>query len=217
MDIFVRADQADKVKSADTFRFPGEIGKFMQYLQPFKLSITLRGDKGSGKTTFAFQLCDGFIECGFDVGLFSLEQGGLESIHTRDLMEQYIKPGNRSKLAISGEAAQGIDTIKQYAKKFDVIVIDSWGKLKLPNTEFDSLRQEFPDKIWVVVFQENSECKTRGGPASDYDAPVVLKTYKVDATFVNNYVYPEKNRGNDTFVHYRIAQQKCEAGDPPEN
>ncbi len=107
------------------------------------------------------------IEGGFNVALFSLEQGGLESKDTRAAIDTNVKPKNQKHLAVTGEADKGIATVKKFANKFDVIIVDSWQKLGLPNTDFDRLRQEHPDTIWIVIFKLNAEGGMRNGVAAD--------------------------------------------------
>jgi hypothetical protein len=46
-----------------------------------------------------------------------------------------------------------LDDIKAAAKEFDVICIDSWGKI--PGTkadDFDKLRKKFPKTMFIVIF-----------------------------------------------------------------
>ena len=192
---FIRADKSGEVKSPDTFRLNGELGKFLQDIQPYKYSIVLTGDPHAGKTEVVMQLADAFAEKEKTIGAFMLEQGGLESKDTKAAIDRNISEKNKQKVFITGEA-NGITTIKEFANKFDVIIIDSWQKLSVPSTKFDELRHEFPNTIFIVVFQQNGEGGTRGGVAADYDTPVHLKVHKVDATFKNNYIEMKKNRGN---------------------
>lgn len=206
-DGFVRADQRKIVKAPDTFRLKGPLGSFLGDLQAYKLAITISGPRGSGKTYFTMDLANEFINSGYDVGFFSIEQGGLESKDTRAAIDSGINAKNQKHLAVTGEALDGIDTVKKYADRFDVVVIDSWQKLGLPNTDFDRLRQEHPKTIWVVIFQLNADGGMRNGVAAEFDAPVVLKAHNVDNTVKNNYVMAEKNRGNAIDKKYMIVDK----------
>lgn len=89
-----------------------------------------------------------------------------------------------------------------------MVIIDSWQKLGLPNTDFDRLRQEHPKTIWVVIFQLNADGGMRNGVAAEFDAPVVLKAITVDATGKQNYIVAEKNRGNNIDKKYMIHDKK---------
>lgn len=207
--LFVRADQAPP-QPEDVFTLPGPIGKLLGKLQRYKLAIALHGDYHGGKSEFAMQLIDAFADRGMRVGLFDLEQGGLYSKDTLASIKRNIKPGNRSRLAVAAEAPGGLDEIKRYADKFDVIVIDSWQKLGfITNEKFDELRKEYPNTIWVVIFQQNAAGEVRGGAAANYDAPVVLRAVRADRyDFSRNYIEVKKNRGNPTDRWYMIAAKR---------
>ena len=123
-------------------------------------------------------------------------------------MDRNIPKELRKNLRIEGEAPKGVDTIKQFAKVFDVVVIDSFQKLGVPSTRFDELRQEFPSTIWIVIFQQNGQGGTRGGVSADFDAPVAIKVHKQDNTFVNNWAELKKNRGNPLNKKYMISAKK---------
>ena len=87
-------------------------------------------------------------------------------------------------------------------------MIDSWQKLGLPNTDFDRLRQEHPNTIWIVIFHLNADGGMRNGVAAEFDAPIVLKAITVDHTRSKNYIQPEKNRCNKADVKYMIHAKK---------
>lgn len=214
-DGFLRADQKEMAKPAGTFVAPGEIGKFLQNLQPYKLLILLTGDPHAGKTEAVTQIMDSFASMGKRVAGFFLEQGGLESKDTRGAINRNVAKKNEHNIFITGEADKGIKSVKQAAEQFDVVVLDSWQKLGLPNTEMDSLRHEHPNTIFVVIFQQNGKGGTRGGVSADFDAPVQLKVHKEDTTFVNNWIELKKNRGNSLNFHYKISEKKTYPGNQP--
>jgi len=207
--LFIRGDQRTKVDAPGTFSISGEIGKFIQKINPSRYAIVLTGDFSSGKTQVLAQLIDAFADANKKIGWFSLEQGGLESKDTTDTIDRNIKPVNQKKFSITGDAPDGMATIKEYAKVFDVIAIDSWQKLNIPATKFDELRKEFPNTIWIVIFQQNADGGVKGGSAPGFDANVVIKVHKIDHTFINNYAELVKNRGNLLDLKYMVAQKKC--------
>ena len=49
----------------------------------------------------------------------------------------------------------------------------------------------------------------RNGIAAEFDAPVVLKAVFVDPALQQNYVYVEKNRGNDLTRKYLIVERRA--------
>jgi len=206
---FVRADDRKAVADAPgLFTLPGELGKLLGRIQPFKYAIVLTGDPHAGKTEVVTQLIDAFAGIGKQVGVYMLEQGGMESKDTSEAIDRNVSAANQKNMFVTGEAPKGLDTIKEQSKLFDVIVIDSWQKLGVPSTRFDELRHEFPDKIFITIFQQNGKGGTRGGVAADYDAPVQLKVHKVDETFTNNYVEVKKNRGNGETLSLKYLVKK---------
>jgi nucleoside-triphosphatase THEP1 len=208
---FVRADQVGQVKPENIFYLSGPIGVFLGNIQQYRCAMVLKGNRGSGKTTFAMQLANAFINADKTVGFFSLEQGGLESKDTAGLINRYISPENRKMMAVCGEVETGkeFETIKSFASRFDVIILDSWQKIKLKSTEFDRLRTEHSSTIWIVIFQLNAAGGTRGGNAPEFDANIVLNTVVPDpGDFSKNYVVAEKNRGNSTQDEYIIVNRE---------
>lgn len=203
---FTSSDSLHKRISNDAFRLPGDIGELLGDLERYQLAITIEGDQGSGKTRFVYQLADAFIDAGFTVGNFSLEIGDTSHV-VKNMVNQYLKDKNKPDYHITGQAEKGIDTIRKYAKDFDVIIIDSWNKLDVDSSEFDSLRKAFPDTIWVVIFQRTSQGTIRGGTRPLYDAGINLEAVKSDKGFDQNYVQATKNRYGDTYQKYFVKSK----------
>lgn len=93
------------------------------------------------------------------------------------------------------------------AKHFSDSVIYSWQKLGIPNSQFDELRHEHPNTVFIVIFKQNGEGGTRGGVTADYDAPVSIRVKRVDETFERNYAVFEKNRGNGLTAAWIISNR----------
>ncbi|MDF9795383.1 nucleoside-triphosphatase THEP1 [Catalinimonas alkaloidigena] len=203
----------DQLKKAEnTFRLKGhrgngDIGKLLGDLEKYMLALTIEGDQGAGKTRFTYQLANAFAGSGFNVGVFSLEMGDKSDV-VRKMINSYISKPNRSRVQLTGKASEGIQSIRKHAKHFDVVIIDSWNKLDTDSSEFDKLRKDFPDTIWVVIFQRTTQGMIRGGTAPLYDAGINLEAVKSDAGFEHNYVQATKNRYGETFIPYSIATKK---------
>ena len=204
---FTMASEGTK-KEANTFRLNGELGKLLGDLQRFRLAIVLQGDAHAGKSEMCAQLANGFLDIGLNGGYFDLEQGGLTSKDTQAAFKRNITPENQKRLATTGEAPEGIETIRKNAEKFDFVVIDSFQELDEPTTAFNDLRKDYPNTIWIIIFQQNAKGAIRGGSRPIFDAPLRLKVHCVDDTFVNNYAEVEKNRGNRIGVQYNVSQKK---------
>lgn len=210
--IFDNIDKIEAPKVAHPkVRLKGELGEFLGDMEKYRLAITLEGDQGGGKTQFAFQLVDAFADLGMNIGVWSIEIGKQSDLIERH-KENYIKPKNRQRVFITDN--DQFDTILEYASKFDVVVLDSFTKVKYQNgsyiesQELDRLRNDFPNTIFVPIFQRNSKGTIRGGPTPLFDAGVNIEVVKVDPTFVNNYAFTEKNRYGAGGIKYNISKRK---------
>lgn len=208
---FQTADSVPE-KPIDTFQLPNQIGLFLGELQPYRLAIAVHGETHSSKTQLVAQIADAFSQIGKTVGLFDLEQGGMISKDTQMAMERNVTPANRQRIMVTGEAQNKLQTIKELADAFDVVIVDSWQKLdEYTSQKFDELRLNYPATTWIVIFQRNAEGKMKGGSASSFDAPIVIETKRPDeADPKKNYARLEKNRGNSETLSkvYQIAQKR---------
>lgn len=207
---FVSADQMPD-RPADTFQLPGEVGKLLGNLQAYKLEIMISGETHSSKSELAKQVANAFIKAGHDVAYVDWEHGGLQSKDTQDGIRRNIEAGSKNKLLVNGEVPRTLEAVKDLAKHFKVIVLDSGTKIKgqITNAWVDELREEYPHTIWVITMQQNEKGGTRGGSSAEFDAPIVIKTYRDDINdYRKNYAVVEKNRGNGTGTRYNIASKK---------
>lgn len=197
-DNFITIDQISKQKDTPPagFVLPGEIGKFIGLIQKYRYAIAVEGEPFAGKSRLTYILADAFADVGEDVGIYSLEMGDKGHV-IEEMRNLYIKPKNQKRIAITSEVKDGLQTIKDQAHFFGVIILDSWQKLNLTTSKrFDELRTEHPEKIFIVVFQQNAEGGTAGGSASAYDAVLHIKVFAPDGKtdFTNNYAFMYKNR-----------------------
>ena len=210
LGIFDSMDEIESEPSESTFRLEGELGIFLGDLERFELAMTIEGDQGGGKTRLAYQLANAFADFGDTVAVFSLEIGKKSDL-IRRMREDYIEPENLKNIFIADQLPNGLATIKEAAKKFDVIVLDSWNKVGVPSIEFDRLRKEYPDTIFLVIFQRTTQKTIRGGTAPLFDAGINIEVVKVDDSFVNNYAVATKNRYGVAGIRYNISQQTIES------
>jgi hypothetical protein len=202
--IFSQIDQPTEDTSRNTLRLTGDIGTFLGKIERKEFAIALRGDKGAGKTRFLYQLKNAFAESGFSVASFTLEIDKNSDLVQR-MSEAYIKPKNRSRVQVASISPNGITTIREAAKHFDVVCIDSWSKLNASQDEFDKLRKDFPNTFFVVIFQSTTKGTVRGGSMAEYDAGIVIQ---VDAPGL---AYCEKNRYADSDsigLKYHVFEQR---------
>ena len=208
--LFTTFDQKPVVSNRFTFRLQGAIGELLGDLEKFELAITTEGDQGGGKTRFTYQLADAFAEIGNKVAIFTLEIGGKSDLINR-MREEYLSPQNRNRISKADRLPDGFNTIASAAGTFDVIIIDSWNKTGLPSQDFDKLRKQFPDTIFVVIFQRTTGKTIRGGTAPLFDAGINIEVVKVDDTFKNNYAITTKNRYGITGIKYNIHTKQIQS------
>ena len=193
--------------SGPRLRLPGDIGTWLGHIERHEYALALRGEKGAGKTRLLFQLMDAFAAVGLNVGAFSLEIDKNSDLITK-MRDAYIKPDNHSRIVVASEAPRGVNTLREAAKAFDVVAIDSYGKVPgIKPEDFDKLRKEFPATIWLVIFQSTTAGTARGGSAVEYDAAAVAQV------IVPGVAYFEKNRyaeGPADELKYLVMEQRLQ-------
>ncbi len=192
----------------DKIELPGDLGKFLGYVERYEYAILLRGEKGAGKTRMTYQMMNTFAKAGFTVGCFTLEIGKHSNL-VKDMRNQYLSPAIASKVQIAEACPNGLADIKEAAKIFDVVVIDSWGKI--PNTkqdDFDKLRKEFPNTMFIVIFQSTTNGTARGGSMPEYDAGVVIQVQEGGKAIC------EKNRYSGEDLTYLVFEKRLAQPEP---
>lgn len=183
---------------------PGDLGKFLGYVERYEYSILLRGEKGAGKTRMMYQMMNTFAKANFTVGCFSLEIGKHSNI-VKDMRNEYLCPTIVNKVQIAETAPNGLDDIRAAAKYFDVVAIDSWGKIPgVKSDDFDKLRKEFPKTMFIVIFQSTTNGTARGGSAPEYDAGIVIQVAE------GGRAYCEKNRYSGEELVYLVFDRRLE-------
>ena len=202
-ELFTSFDKQPITTNTPTFRLPGAMGELLGDLEKFELAITIEGDQGGGKTRFTYQLANAFASMGNRIAIFTLEIGGKSDLINR-MKDEYLSPENRNRISRADQLPDGYNTISNATGGFDVIIIDSWNKTGLPSQDFDRLRKEYPDTIFIVIFQRTTGKTIRGGTAPLFDAGINIEVVKVDDTFKNNYAVTTKNRYGITGIKYNI-------------
>ncbi len=205
--LFESMDNISQQVNPNSFRLKDNFGEFLGDLERFELAITIEGDQGSGKTRFTYQLANAFALLGHRIAIFSLEIGRNSDL-IRRMKADYLLPQNQSQVFIADTLPEGMDSIRNAAKQFDVVIIDSWNKVGVSSLDFDSLRKQFPNTIFIVIFQRTTQKTIRGGTAPLYDAGINIEVVKADDTFKNNYAMTTKNRYGVTGIQFGIHSQK---------
>lgn len=151
----------------NTFSLSGNIGKFLGCMERYKMAIALTGDPGAGKSNFSVALARGFGLVDLTVAYYSLEMGIGKAL--KDIVKRYPLPDTVGLFDLPE-----LEDVKQKAAAFDVVIVDSFGKLKCQAIVLDELRHQFPNTIFVFILQKTNLGSSRGGVAIDYDASMVM-------------------------------------------
>lgn len=183
--------------SSQFYTVAGEVGKFLQFVErkpKESVVITLDGEQGAGKTTTLYQFMDAFAKGGNRGIFFSLEEHH-ESVLAQDKADRYLSPESQKMIDIVSE----IDNQNEFYNliaAYDVIYLDSWQKLQrmIGTIRLDEgLRKKFDGKVFVVIFQQTTTGRTKGGAEVVFDGDIIIKMVK-EAAFNENYAYFDKNR-----------------------
>ena len=148
-----------------------------------------------------YQIMNTFALAGFTCGCFSLEMGKNSNI-VSEMKNTYLHPTIAHNIQIA-ETCSGIKDVEQAAKLFDVVVIDSWGKIPdVKPTDLDYLRKNYKNTMFVFIFQSTTNGTARGGSMSEYDAGIVIQ---IDTGGI---AYCEKNRYNGENLKYLVFEQR---------
>lgn len=181
-----------------TFTLPGELGRFLGELDRNMTSFALTGDSGAGKSYFSFALAKLFLEGGFRVKYYSLEEG-LGKL-TKEKLEAF-DIGNELTLAGTGKLAD----VRKDATKFDLLIVDSFQKLDAKAEDFEALRQDFPQTLFLIIFQKTSGGTIRGGASIKFNSSATIDVQRRDHERV---AVMEKGRYGTIGWEFSISQGK---------
>ncbi|BDD04441.1 hypothetical protein [Aureibacter tunicatorum] len=202
--LFSPINKPQTQKTGKPIKLKGPIAKWLGKPESFEFMLLLRGEPGAGKSRFIFQLINCFIEANLTLAFFSLEMDVASSI-VQDYSELYISEEFKPQVMSTSVCPEGLTTIDKAAKEFDVIVIDSWQKIdNVKQTDFDKLRKNNQNTMFIIITQSNSKSGTRGGNMADFDASCVAHVHD------DHHVYWEKNRfaDGDTDHVYSVFDSK---------
>lgn len=154
--------------------------------------ISLTGGQGSMKTRFAFQ-CMNALAQNNNCGHASIEEHPESKLYF-DKADQYLN--EQALQNIEAPEIKSVSDLDRLIKNNDFVVIDSYAKMQEIDKGFEvdkDLRKKYDGKLFLVIFQQTSDGKMRGGSKSQFDADIVLFTEKKE-NYKNNYVYADKNR-----------------------
>ncbi|MCD8435628.1 ssDNA-binding domain-containing protein [Tenacibaculum dicentrarchi] len=197
-----------KIRDKNISEFLGEI----EVKQKESVVITLTGGQGSMKTRCAFRFMNAFAQK-YKVGHASIEEHP-ESTLYYNKVDEYINDTALNN--IHNPEINSISDLDMLVKENDIIVIDSFAKMQEIQKGFEvdkDLRKKYDGKLFIVIFQQTTDGKMRGGSKSQFDADIILFTEKFD-NYQDNYIYADKNRyqnRNLTDLKYNIFEGKLNA------
>lgn len=197
------------------FTVNGEVGHFLQAVEKKPVGsvvVTLDGMQGAGKTTTLYQFIEAFASSG-NKCLFISGEEHPESYLAVEKRDKYLSTVAKSHTSIVGDV-ENTSELYEMIKHFDIIFIDSWQKLlrMIGDIKLDEdLRKKFNGKVFVVIFQQTTTGRTKGGAEVVFDGDIIIKLIK-EASFSENYAYFDKNRYTKIpleNIRYNIADAKC--------
>jgi antirestriction protein ArdC len=177
-----------KIDNQDIAGFLGQIER----KQKESIVISLTGGQGSMKTRMCFQFINALAQ-NYKIGHASIEEHPESSLYY-DKAEQYLNA--KALQNIEAPEVKSISDLDKLIGSNEVVVIDSFSKMQEMHKGFEvdkDLRKKYNGKLFIVIFQQTTDGKMRGGSKSQFDADIVLFTEKM-ADYRDNYIYADKNR-----------------------
>lgn len=207
--------------NAEYFRTTGPLGEFLGNIEKKRkgsVVCTLDAPQGAMKTRLFFQKMNMLASQGNKILFISLEEDP-DSVLFTGKRDQYISPQNRDRIDTVGELPNGVRDLEKLIPEYDVVFVDSWGKLAMLDKNLDldkDFRKKYDGKLFFVIYQRTTAGTMRGGSSSQFDADMVMKIEK-DADYKNNYAFFDKNRyQGKADLKYNIHGQKLTDGEEEE-
>lgn len=191
----------------NVFVLPGEIGKFIQKIQPHKALILIKGTKHTSKSQLAMQIANAFAENEMPVAYIDYEQGGMVCKDTVDSINRNTSEKGRKMIAVKGYLEKPLEELKGFCKYCKVIVADSVTDLGITADQLNELRNEFPEVIWVFISQVKDNGEMYGGNKMAHNPTAIIKCHPAHDP-KERYATLEKNRGNDLSLKYSMYDKK---------
>lgn len=199
----------------ENFRTSGDMGRFLGDIEKKpeeSLVCTLDAPQGGGKTRLFFQIIKMFIDNGYanNILFISLEEHPRSGVFTKK-RDMYLPKEYHDMVEVVGKLPNPSETLKELIPHYDIVLIDSWGKVADLDKDLDldrDIRTRYDGKLFFVIFQRTADGKMRGGSRAQFDADMVMKVEKDVTDYRNNYAYWDKNRYSiEPGLKYNIFSQ----------
>lgn len=212
---------ASRLKSAKTFQYPGQLGKFLGSVLSKNQWWSVQGVQGAGKSYLQFQMLDLFM--GYhqqDAAMICWEWGPEQFTVYRD---KSISRRNMPLLKPTFESnmPQTLDNLHMVCQDFKIVGLDSWSIAGFPADEFKHFLFEHPETIIVTVFQEKENGKVYGGQKPLYAASACIRVVHGAVDELNHATFVDKNRFGPVngpkyspFLRRLLTEDELQSGTP---
>lgn len=197
----------NQVKSTtNTFRLPGEIGKFIGNIALDRYAMVIKGDPGAGKSRLSLMIANAFLARFNRVDYFSFEMSPSNPEIKKNYFDKYVAPDRQAKLITHEEG--NIEKVRQVAENSRVVIIDSWGKLGCRSEEYGNLRKQYPNTAFIVIFQSTTSGEARGGSTSAFDCDELIHITTTPEGYKKTFAQKTKSRYANTDDQFNLFEQK---------
>ena len=202
------------IRNSEYYTVSGAVGDFLQAVErkpSESVVITIDGEQGAGKTTMLYQFMDAFALPGNHCLFLSGEEHP-DSALAIQKVDKYLSEQAKANIDILDEV-ESLKELSDLIQGYEVIFIDSWQKLQrmIGAIKLDEdLRKSFDGKVFVIIFQQTTTGRTKGGSEVVFDGDIIIKMKK-QSSFSENYAFFDKNRYTKVpleVLGYNIANQK---------
>src|SRR5690606_31629552 len=161
---------------ASYFTVMGEEGKFLQAVERkphHSVVITMDGEQGAGKTTTLYKFMNAVASHGNSCLFISGEEHPQSSLAI-EKRDKYLSSQAIANTDIVAEV-NSMNDLYDLIKDYEIIFIDSWQKLvrMVGAIRLDEdLRKKFNGKVFVIIFQQTTDGRTKGGSEIVFDGDI---------------------------------------------
>lgn len=201
-------------QSSNYYKVNGATGEFLQRVEKKpkqSVVITIDGPQGAGKTTMLYNFMNDFAGAGNACLFLTLEEHK-DSDLAHEKVKKYLSETSKNNIDAVSEVSSK-EELYNLILLYDIVFTDSWQKLvrMIGDIKLDEdLRKKFDGKVFVIIFQQTTTGRTKGGSEIVFDGDIIIKMHK-GSSFADNYAYFDKNRYTKVDIQdiaYNIAKKQ---------